>query len=189
MSRQPLWSSGQSSWLQIQRSEFDSRRYQFFWGVVGLERGSLSLVSTIEELLGRKSSCSDLEIREYGRRDPSCWPHGTLYPQKLALSSPTSCGRSVGIVRLRTQAKEFSFFYSFRDYMCTEVSSNQKFQHVMMAIKDAVSYIQLYLTSAFSIFGWDRHFGSTTASEKLTANIAFSIKHKSDILFQCCHLT
>jgi hypothetical protein len=24
----PLWSSGQSSWLQIQRSRFDSRRYQ-----------------------------------------------------------------------------------------------------------------------------------------------------------------
>jgi hypothetical protein len=28
-------------------------------------------VSTIEELLGRKSSGSGLEIREYGRRDPS----------------------------------------------------------------------------------------------------------------------
>jgi hypothetical protein len=26
----PLWSSGQSSWLQIQRSGFDSRRYQMF---------------------------------------------------------------------------------------------------------------------------------------------------------------
>jgi hypothetical protein len=26
----PLWSSGQSSWLQIQRSEFDSRCYQIF---------------------------------------------------------------------------------------------------------------------------------------------------------------
>jgi hypothetical protein len=26
----PLWSSGQSSWLQIQRSEFDSRRYHVF---------------------------------------------------------------------------------------------------------------------------------------------------------------
>jgi hypothetical protein len=38
---------------------------------VGLERGPLSLVSTTEELLGRKSSDSDLEIREYGRRDPS----------------------------------------------------------------------------------------------------------------------
>jgi hypothetical protein len=31
-----------------------------------------------------------------------------LYLQKLALTSPTSCGRSVGIVRLLTQAKEFS---------------------------------------------------------------------------------
>jgi hypothetical protein len=27
----PLWSSGQSSWLQIQRSRFDSRRYQIFF--------------------------------------------------------------------------------------------------------------------------------------------------------------
>jgi hypothetical protein len=26
----PLWSSGQSSWPQIQRSEFDSQRYQIF---------------------------------------------------------------------------------------------------------------------------------------------------------------
>jgi hypothetical protein len=54
----PLWSSGQSSWLHIQRSGLDSRRYQIFWGVVGLEWGPLSLVSTIEELLGRKSSGS-----------------------------------------------------------------------------------------------------------------------------------
>jgi hypothetical protein len=37
--------------------------------VVGLERGPLSLVSTIEELLGRKSSSSGLENRECGRGD------------------------------------------------------------------------------------------------------------------------
>jgi hypothetical protein len=48
----PLWSSGYSSSLQIQRSGFDSRHYQK--KVVGLERGSLSLVSTIEEILDRK---------------------------------------------------------------------------------------------------------------------------------------
>jgi hypothetical protein len=36
-----------------------------------LERGPPSLVSTTEELLGRDSSGSDLESREYGRRDPS----------------------------------------------------------------------------------------------------------------------
>jgi hypothetical protein len=46
----PLWCSGQSSWLHIQRSGFDSRRYQIFWEVLGLERGPLSLVSTVEEL-------------------------------------------------------------------------------------------------------------------------------------------
>jgi hypothetical protein len=50
---------------------FDSRRYQIFWEIVGLERGPISLVSTTEELLGRKSSGSGLENREYGRRDPS----------------------------------------------------------------------------------------------------------------------
>jgi hypothetical protein len=33
---------------------------------VGLERGPLGLVSTIEELLGSKSSGSSLERREYG---------------------------------------------------------------------------------------------------------------------------
>jgi hypothetical protein len=38
---------------------------------VGLERGPLSLVITIEELLERKSSGAGLEIREYCRRDPS----------------------------------------------------------------------------------------------------------------------
>jgi hypothetical protein len=32
---------------------------------------SLSLVSTTEGILGRKSSDSGVEIREYGRKDPS----------------------------------------------------------------------------------------------------------------------
>jgi hypothetical protein len=50
---------------------FDFWRHQIFREVVGLERGPLSLVSTIVELLGRKSSGCGLESREYGRRDPS----------------------------------------------------------------------------------------------------------------------
>jgi hypothetical protein len=49
----PLWSSGQSSWLQIRRTGLDSRHYQKK-KVVGLEWGPLSLVSTTEELLDRK---------------------------------------------------------------------------------------------------------------------------------------
>jgi hypothetical protein len=55
------------------------------------------------------SVVSCLENREYGRRDPSRLPRGTLYPQKLAITSPTSDGCSVGIVRSRIQAMEFSF--------------------------------------------------------------------------------
>jgi hypothetical protein len=51
---------------------YDSRRYQIFWEAVGLERGPLNLLSTIEELRGRKSSGSGLKSREYGL------PRGTL---------------------------------------------------------------------------------------------------------------
>jgi hypothetical protein len=61
---------------------------------VGLERGPLSLVSTIEELLGRKNSGSGLESREYRRRDPSRWPRGTLYPQTLAGGSLLRSGHA-----------------------------------------------------------------------------------------------
>jgi hypothetical protein len=51
--RLPLWSSGQSSWLQIRRPGFDSRHYQKK-NLVSLERCPFSLVSTTEELLDRK---------------------------------------------------------------------------------------------------------------------------------------
>jgi hypothetical protein len=48
-----------------------------------------------------------LESRKHGRRDPSRWPRVTLYLQKkLALTSPTNGGISVGIVRSWTQVKE-----------------------------------------------------------------------------------
>jgi hypothetical protein len=102
----PLLSSGKSSWLQIQRSGFDSRRYHILWEVVGLERGPLSLVSTTEELFWGNSSGSNLENGEYGRRDPPRCTHNIFYSQKLALTSPTSGGRSVRTVLSRTKATE-----------------------------------------------------------------------------------
>jgi hypothetical protein len=73
---------------------------------VGLERGVLSLMSIIEELLGRNSSGSgvEIEITAVGIRSAD---HVALYQQKLALTSRTSGGRLVSIVRSRTQATEF----------------------------------------------------------------------------------
>jgi hypothetical protein len=56
----------------------------------------------------KKGSGSDLENRDYGRRESAALTHETLFNlQKLALTSPTNGGSSVGIVSLRTQAMEF----------------------------------------------------------------------------------
>jgi hypothetical protein len=86
---------------------------------VGLERGPLSLVSTSEELLDRKvvapvykTDNTAVEIRHADHVAPSI-------RKKLAITSPTSGGRSAGIVRSRTQATEFSlvlFLYQPRDF-------------------------------------------------------------------------
>ena len=64
---------------------------------------------SIEELLELKKVAAPVQKTEInGRGDPLRWPRDTLYPQKLALNSPTGGGRSVGIVRLRTKATEFN---------------------------------------------------------------------------------
>jgi hypothetical protein len=105
-SRPRLWSSGQSSWLQIHRAGFNFRRYQIFWEVAGLERGSLSLMSTTEELLKRKSSGSGLENRDCGCKDPPRWPGDTPLLAKVC-TNVADKRRSVGIVRSRTQDTEF----------------------------------------------------------------------------------
>jgi hypothetical protein len=95
----PLWSSGQSSLLQIRRTRFDSRHYPKKSS--GSGTGSIQPREYNWGATWQKRSGSCLENREYGRRDPSRWPRGTLYPQKLAITSPISGGRSVGIVRSR----------------------------------------------------------------------------------------
>jgi hypothetical protein len=74
--------------------------------IVGLERDPLSLVSTTEELLDRKVAAPVLKtenmavgIRHANHVAPSI-------PKMLVITSPTICGRSVGIIRSRTQTME-----------------------------------------------------------------------------------
>jgi hypothetical protein len=90
----PLWSSDQSSWLQIQRSRVRFPVQRDFLRSSGSEQGPLRLVSTIELLLGRYGSGSRLESQEYGHGDSLRWQRDTPYSQNLALASPTSSGLS-----------------------------------------------------------------------------------------------
>jgi hypothetical protein len=81
-------------------------------------------------------SDSGLENREHDRRNPSRWPSGNLYPQKLALTSMTSCGRSVGIVYSRTQATEFSLVIWL--FVCMYVSRAVPRQLVALLTAEAL---------------------------------------------------
>jgi hypothetical protein len=90
-------------------------------GIACLEQGSASFVNINEELLERKSGGSALKSRDYGRRGSAA----LTAPQRLALTSPGSGGRSVGIVRSRTQTTEGSlllltrsiYVWEYEDYM------------------------------------------------------------------------
>jgi hypothetical protein len=63
---------------------------------------------TVEQFEWESSGLSlENDINGYG--NPLCWPRDTLFPKKMALTSPTSGGRSVGIALLRTKATEFRF--------------------------------------------------------------------------------
>jgi hypothetical protein len=104
-----LWPSGLSSWIQIQWSQVR------FPALPDFLRSS-SLVSITEELLGRKSSSSGLEIREYRLGDPLRWPRDTVR-KNLPLTSPISGSRSVGIVRWQTKAMEFFFSTNILQWM------------------------------------------------------------------------
>jgi hypothetical protein len=62
---------------------------------------------------------------DFRSRNPRIWPEGSItlttwypLPQKLALTSPTSGDRSVGIVRSRTQATEFVYYWVYLYTTC-----------------------------------------------------------------------
>jgi hypothetical protein len=74
---------------------------------VGLERGPLSLVSTTEELLDGKVAAPIYKTENTAVGIRYADHLAPLYPQKLAITSPTSGGCSVGIVRSRTETMEF----------------------------------------------------------------------------------
>jgi hypothetical protein len=92
----PLWSSDESSCLQMQRSRVRFLALSDFLRSSGSGTGP---TQPRDDNWG--APVKKTELMAGG--DPLRWPRDTLYPQKLALTSTTSGGRSVGIVRLRTR--------------------------------------------------------------------------------------
>jgi hypothetical protein len=77
---------------------------------MGLERGRLSLVSTIEELLDRKVAAPVYKTENTGVGIRHADHVAPSIRKKLTITSPTSGGRSVVIIHSRTQTMEFIFF-------------------------------------------------------------------------------
>jgi hypothetical protein len=107
----PLWSSGQSFWLQIQRSRFRFPALPDFlrsrvWNRVEVHSASWG---QLRSYLNEKVPAPVQKTEINGSGNSLHWPRNTLYPQRSALTLPTSDGRSVSIVRLRTKATGFSF--------------------------------------------------------------------------------
>jgi hypothetical protein len=64
----------------------------------------MAITNELLWLFGKTNFVFDIKKTDINdRRDPLRCPRDTLYPQKLALILPTSGGRSVGIVRMRTK--------------------------------------------------------------------------------------
>jgi len=76
-----------------------------------------------------------------------------LYPQKLALTSPTGGGRSVGIVRVRTKATGFVCF-SLLGLLALRVASSSEVQPVrsffaLVFVREQCLYVRKEIHVAF----------------------------------------
>jgi hypothetical protein len=142
-----------------------------------------------------------LESREYSRRDPSRWQRGTLYPQKLALTSPTSGGCLVSLVRLRTQAMEFNIWLTKarphlnKPHMKGQPRATQRYLwtqllHVFRAWSSSCGLLQIFSISITNSFKWNSistkfFFHRTTSPATRTYSIATAKQNEKNEFFFC----
>ena len=80
-----------------------------------------------------------------------CADHVTpLYLQKLALTSPTGSGRSVGIVRSRTKATEFFFFIGGTCHPCpVKCNSTDEMENAVLC-RCRLGHLEMKITRVIS---------------------------------------
>ena len=133
---------------------FDSRRYQIFLTSSGSGTGSTQPREPREVNWGatwiKKSSGSRSRKQRLTAVGTRCADHVThLYPQKLALTSPTGGGRSVGIVRSRTKATEFSLVL-FRLNFLTKIFH----AFLVYFIQTKRHMLPVFGSTAVTVSGW-----------------------------------
>jgi hypothetical protein len=136
---------------------------------VGLERVPLSLVSTIEELLERKSSGSGLDKRDYRRRDPARRRRFTSLSTKVGTNFADKRWSSVGIVLSRTQVTEF---------VSDWINLAQNKDSLIFFCKygnDLSSYIKLFVNSLSCSATGNFSRGGRSVSESLGLLVCFFI--------------
>jgi hypothetical protein len=125
-------------------------------------------MSTTEDKPGSRGP--SLENREYGWRDPLCWSHNNLYPQKLALTSLTSRGPLDSIVRSWTKATKFVFF---------PISTYKRLYHVYL--HPQFSLVEI-IKSDWLWAGWPRGRSSSPYSLTLTRQALASTQPYENLL-------
>jgi hypothetical protein len=112
--------------------------FEYMYGRVGKQPTHLNMKSK-RKFYFRQHSRGQTETN--GRGNPLRCSSDTLYPQKLALTSPTSGGRSVGIVRLRT--KSHGVFFIAED---TQRKPRRPKHRTIQSEVDILKYLEIKLS-------------------------------------------